>query len=282
MGIATGFTADHMDAIQAACIVSAATPSDELILTRFDGGTIDAGNIKGPQGIKGVLGNTGPAGPGSSTDAQIAALINAVSASQTSVDSRKMRVATDWNNEKKSGLITGSTSALSTPSPGLDPWVGRVYAQPGSGMVAQIAWRQSVIQSTPEMWARLWTGTIWTQWNRIFYDTGWISLPLASTAITPGLTGIVEYRVLHTQVYVRTRTACSFNSVAIGSTINLCMANAIPVAFQPEIIHYGLSFSSSITGWMGIGADGSITLHPCTGAMTSATIAISYPYPRAY
>jgi hypothetical protein len=282
MGIATGFTADHMDAIQAACIVSAATPADELILTRFDGGTIDAGNVKGIQGLKGPFGNTGPVGPGSSTDAQVAALISSIaSQSQTAVDSRKIRTATDWNVEKKPGLLYGPTTAGFTPSPGFGPWVGRVLAQPGSGMAVQIAWREFVVGSTPEMWARLWTGTVWSNWNRIFYDTGWISVPLADTTTTPGMAGIVEYRVVNTHVYIRSHTV-TFSTVAVGDSVWLAMPGAIIATYWPDTLMYGVGYYSNSVGYIRIGTDGGLQVHPSTGTMSGVAFSICYPYVRTY
>jgi hypothetical protein len=67
MGTVTGLTAARMLEIEAACIVAGAVSlgpgptTDHLILTKHDGSTVDAGNVRGPQGIPG---NVGPTGPG--------------------------------------------------------------------------------------------------------------------------------------------------------------------------------------------------------------------------
>lgn len=50
MSIVTGLTAARMLAIEAASVVSGAISGDNLILTKHDGSTINAGNVRGPKG----------------------------------------------------------------------------------------------------------------------------------------------------------------------------------------------------------------------------------------
>lgn len=62
MGIATGYTADHMDAIQAMCVTGGSVDAaGNLTLTRYDGSKITAGKFTGPTG---PAGPTGPMGTG--------------------------------------------------------------------------------------------------------------------------------------------------------------------------------------------------------------------------
>ena len=63
MATITGLTAERMLEIEAACIVAGGVVVDDLILTKHDGSTINAGNVRGPQGIQGPQGDTGPTGP---------------------------------------------------------------------------------------------------------------------------------------------------------------------------------------------------------------------------
>ena len=69
MATVTGYTAEKMDEIADATIVDADVVGDNLILERLDGGTIDAGSVRGPQGVAGTNGTNGtngaqgPAGP---------------------------------------------------------------------------------------------------------------------------------------------------------------------------------------------------------------------------
>lgn len=53
MGSATGLTADRMLEIEAASVVDGEVVGDDLVLTRHDGTTIDAGNVRGPAGTGG-------------------------------------------------------------------------------------------------------------------------------------------------------------------------------------------------------------------------------------
>lgn len=61
MATVTGYTAARMDAIEAASVVDGDVVGNNLILTKHDGSTINAGNVKGPTGATGATGPTGPA-----------------------------------------------------------------------------------------------------------------------------------------------------------------------------------------------------------------------------
>lgn len=50
----TGFTAERMLAMEAATIVDGDVVGDNLILTKHDGSTVDAGNVRGPTGSPGI------------------------------------------------------------------------------------------------------------------------------------------------------------------------------------------------------------------------------------
>lgn len=56
MSLVTGFTAARLLIMEAATIVSGAIVGDNLILTKNGGGTVNAGNVRGPQGIPGPTG----------------------------------------------------------------------------------------------------------------------------------------------------------------------------------------------------------------------------------
>lgn len=59
MATVTGLTAARMAEIEAASIVDGEVVGDNLILTKFDTTTIDAGNVRGPQGLQGDPGADG-------------------------------------------------------------------------------------------------------------------------------------------------------------------------------------------------------------------------------
>lgn len=55
----TGYTATRMQAIENASVIDGDIVGDNLILKRFDQTTINAGNVRGPQGIQGPAGQNG-------------------------------------------------------------------------------------------------------------------------------------------------------------------------------------------------------------------------------
>lgn len=58
MATVTGLTAERMAEIEAATVVGGEVVGDNLILTKHDASTIDAGNVRGPAG---EVGDVGPA-----------------------------------------------------------------------------------------------------------------------------------------------------------------------------------------------------------------------------
>lgn len=62
MATVTGLTAARMAAIEAASVIKGAVLLDNLILEKFDGSKIDAGSVRGPQGIIGPAGDVSNAG----------------------------------------------------------------------------------------------------------------------------------------------------------------------------------------------------------------------------
>lgn len=57
MATITGLTAARMLAIEAASVVDGEVVGDDLILTRHDGSNINAGDVRGPQGLTGATGS---------------------------------------------------------------------------------------------------------------------------------------------------------------------------------------------------------------------------------
>lgn len=62
MATITGFTAARMQDIEDGTVVDGDVVGDNLILTKHDGSTINAGNVRGPQGIQGIQGPQGTPG----------------------------------------------------------------------------------------------------------------------------------------------------------------------------------------------------------------------------
>lgn len=57
MATVTGYTAARIQEIEDQAIVSGSVVSGQLILNRYDGGTVNAGSVQGPQGVQGPPGD---------------------------------------------------------------------------------------------------------------------------------------------------------------------------------------------------------------------------------
>lgn len=62
MTTVTGLTAERMIAIEGSSVIAGNVSGNDLILTKHNGQTMNAGNVRGPQGNQGVPGPQGPQG----------------------------------------------------------------------------------------------------------------------------------------------------------------------------------------------------------------------------
>lgn len=60
MATITGYTKERMKAIEDNTVVNGEIVGDDLVLTKYDGSTINAGDVRGPQGLVGPAGPTTP------------------------------------------------------------------------------------------------------------------------------------------------------------------------------------------------------------------------------
>lgn len=280
MGIATGYTADHMDAIEAACIVSGSVVGDELILTRFDGTTIDAGDVRGPQGIQGVKGDTGPQGPGNATDADVSTFINtAGSASQQAVDARArlVNVVTDWNAVNKPGFYYNSTK---TNAPDAHNYMGYATANPGSTALTVVVWREDgTTIANMEQWSRTGSSTSWSPWVRLFGDTGWITSNIFTSANGSSITSQVG-RIKNGIAYVSCvyGIGVAFANNTSGDIGNRTVLNVADTRFLPSSVVNGIGSSSIGNGRIAAHAiytDSTVILSALGGA---SNIAVGDPF----
>lgn len=118
MATVTVYTAARMKAIEDASIVNGQVVEDNLILQRFDGSFLDAGNVRGPQGVKGDTGDV--------SEEQLNDAVSALELADSGLDSRlDVAEATLTNhggrltsvedvNTTQTGNIATHTSQIST------------------------------------------------------------------------------------------------------------------------------------------------------------------------
>lgn len=116
MATVTGYTAAHMDEIKNDTIVGATVTGDNLILTKFDTTTVNAGNVRGP---------IGPAGPGYSgvtsttslaigTGSKVFTINTSTSAFVTGARVRAANTATPTNYMEGIVTVSGTTMTMTS------------------------------------------------------------------------------------------------------------------------------------------------------------------------
>jgi hypothetical protein len=161
----TGYTAARMKAIEDGTVIDGDVVGDNLILTRHDGATINAGNVRGPQG---VTGPQGPAGtPGTPSDG--------------SVTTAKL-VDGSVTNPK---LADGAVNSAKIQDGSIQPWdlvdgVAPVFATTVGGLGAGVQGKRGVLRIGPGPY----------QYVPVVYDPAlgkWVSENLLSAS---GLIGV--------------------------------------------------------------------------------------------
>lgn len=184
--IVTGLTADRMKAIEAASVIKGAIVGDELILTRQDGSTIDAGNVRGP---KGDTGNNVDA-KAYSDAGDATTLASAKTYSDGLWGGTELAGGIDLNTITAPGVYLQSQSAEAVsgvnypvPSSGYL----EVRATPGRGNV----WQEYVALNAPDrLYKRAYfSSTGWTAWKTYVSvpddDVAWATQTLASGFTVP-------------------------------------------------------------------------------------------------
>lgn len=97
MATVTGFTAARMLAIENSAIVDGEVVGDNLILTRFDTSTIDAGSVRGPTGSPGI------------TEAELIDVMNLTSPIGSIVDYIGTVAPTNWALMNGQTIVDGET-----------------------------------------------------------------------------------------------------------------------------------------------------------------------------
>lgn len=236
MATVTSLTAARMLAIEASSVVSGEVVGDELILTKHDGSTIDAGNVRGPQGYSnGVAGGdlTGnfpnpTIASGVVTDAKVA-------------------------SANKDG--TAATPSMRTL---------------GTGAQQAVAGNDSRLSDSRAPNGSAGGELSGTYPNPALADTGWVNLTTANCTA-----GTIAYRIKGGVVSIRI-DGLVFTSLAAGSNLSVTAAAALPAEARPSADLFGAVFSSNAVGYARIYAGGTIAVHASTAAMTGASGIIGY------
>lgn len=163
MATVTGYTAARMKEIEDSAIVDGNVVGDDLILVRFDAGTINAGSVRGPQGIQGPVGPTSIVVCTSTTRPTGGALFEGLFIYETDTNKTYFWDGTNWQ-QLSPHVVTAATRPAS-------PYVGYM------------------IYETDTKYVRVWDGTAWCvrSFAEIVQSTTGGSVSVASG----GPTGIV-------------------------------------------------------------------------------------------
>lgn len=105
--------------------------------------------------------------------------------------------------------------------------------------------------------------------NAQINDTGWVTMTNAGTA------GTARYRVEDDVVYVQLNVTISISSGATTTVVTA--ASGLPAAYRPSAAVFSGAVSPAALGYFQVNADGSISAHATTGALTVVVGTISYP-----
>ena len=170
MATVTGLTAARMAEIEDAQIVDASVVVDNLILERHDGGTIDAGNVRGPEGTAGSTGATGPAGQNASFKVLVATTANLTQSGTQTIDgvacvAGDRVLCKDQTTASQNGIwvvAAGAWSRATDADTAAEIAGGIVLVQRGTangGLRWVTTFKSSdTVATTAMTWYRLWDG----------------------------------------------------------------------------------------------------------------------------
>lgn len=243
MATVTGLTAERMRAIEAACITAGAVNLDNLILTRHDGTSFDAGNVRGPQGIQGPIGPIGPQGIKGDQGIQGPVGPQGVAPALTElaggVNLDTLTTTAVYSQEQNADATSGSNY------PNALAGVLEVYAAPSANMVWQT---YTLYQNNSRVfYKRSRYNGVWSPWY--VYESTDLTNPAWTTTTTTGgyadyatlgATGsklprwrVVDGRTQFTGGWVGKTTTFNF----VAGTIYAGPLNAIPSGARPDALH---------------------------------------------
>lgn len=108
MATVTGFTAARMLEIEDNTVVDGSVVGNNLILEKHNGTTIDAGNVRGPQGIQGI--------PGEVTEAELTAAIDAEETARDAAILTAIDATKGWHHIFNANVASVSSFVIPIPA----------------------------------------------------------------------------------------------------------------------------------------------------------------------
>lgn len=139
MATVTTYTAARMKAIEDASVVDGDVVGDNLILTRFDASTINAGNVRGPQGIQGIQGNANIVICTAATRPTGGALYEGLFIYETDTDRVYVYNGTEWVPRGSTVVCTSTTRPVTSVYDGMEIYetdTDRFYVYNGTTWVS--------------------------------------------------------------------------------------------------------------------------------------------------
>jgi hypothetical protein len=201
MGVATGMTAERMLAIEASSVVDGDVVGDNLVLTTRGGTTIDAGIVRGPQGLKGNDGlnaATGSVAPVANTTPIRTPDGRVKTATPTETDDATTKLYVDGRvSSVMAGTELGAGVDLNTIiTPGIYTQNSNVEASGGTNWPAPYGGVLEVFAINSMVWQRYtnysqFAGVFWTRgWYTTTAWSPWVRYPAPGTLVQAGTPGI--------------------------------------------------------------------------------------------
>lgn len=310
MAAVTGITAARAQEIEDASIVDGAVTGDDLILFRHDGTSLNAGNVRGPQGDPGADAATGDVNPTAGTtpirgtggvvkggtpvstndlttkayvDAADATLTSAVSGLTAQVTGTEIGNAVNLNSYMTPGLWFQSSDAEAA--------AGTNYPEPKAGVLEVVSNIGSTFviqkyipaaQSSNYYYLRTYNAAAWTSWKvyetASAADTGWINLTHVSGWSIANTDDQFQYRVRNKIVYIRGVGVGTYSS---GTYHTIVAAGGIPAQYRVErTVRGGTAGQSAKSGSFQLLTDGSISMGTFQTTVPAwLAMSTSYPVP---
>lgn len=303
MSSVTGLTADRMLAIEAASVIDGEVIGDDLILTRHDGVTINAGNVRGATGapgldavpsdvnptagtnaLRGTAGVVKGGTPSATNDLTTKAYVDAAdTAINNIVKGVEIGNAVNLNTLTTTGLYFQSSdteAAAGTNYPTAKGGILEVSANANSSIIVQRYHAQDA--QSKQMYIRTFAAAAWTAWKVYSggdqIDTGWVNLTHSAGWSIANADDQFQYRVRNNICHIRGVAVGTFTA---GTYHTIVAAGLLPAAYRVDRTMRGGAAGQSAKGAAyQLLTDGSINVGTfVTPVPAWVAVMASYPIP---